>query len=712
VTLRNDESSILVISTVASAELFEVLGARPLIGQTFRPGDDRPGAEPVIVLSYGTWQQHYGGDPNIVGRRIEANGRATTVLGVMPRDFYFPSPEMKVWVPLDLDPASSQYQNNGWLVLTGRIREGVTEAQVRENILALAQALGEEWAYPEAFDKTRNPSVTPLRTYLVGDIRPALLFLLGAVGLVLLMACVNVAALLLTRAIDRAGEMSVRAALGASRARLARQVLTESVVLGVLGGGVGIALAVVFFDLLVASLPVPTDLGGTLSLGWLGLLVGLGLAIVAGSLVALVPIRNLLKGDLSGAALGQRTQTGSGGSGGPRLHHSLVVAEVLLSVVLASGAALLIRTVDQLRSIDVGLDPEGVLSVDVFLPPESFGGEERGLYFDALVEGAQALPGVEAAGLINRLPVRDGGWQGPVRIEDRPDLDDEGRPNSYWRAVTPETFPTLGVELIAGRGIEADDRAGGRRVAVVNETFARRMWGEENALGRRISSSFLTSGEWAEVVGVVRNVGVHGLVGETPMAMYLPWDQTLRESEYGLLILKTGLEPEVLAGSVRSLVAQVDPRATVGRSETMRFALDQAMAEPLRLRFFLGLFSALGIVLGTVGIYGVVSYGVQRRRAEFGIRLALGANPVSLLAAVVRNGMVPVVMGVVGGVGLSLLLSSVLARFLYEVAPTDPTSLGAAAVLLLVAGVLAALLPAVRASRTQPAVALRGEGNW
>lgn len=709
-TLRSEDASTLVLATVASAELFDVLGARPLLGQTFRIGDDRPGAEPVIVLSYGTWQQQYGGDPQIVGRRIEVNGRPTTVLGVMPRDFYFPSPEMKVWVPLELDPTSSRYQDNGWLVLVGRVRKGTTPAQLQGNLGTLASALGDEWSYPDAWDKTKNPFVVPLRTYLVGDLRPALFLLLGAVGLVLILACVNVAALLLTRAMDRTGEMSVRAALGAGRARLARQVLTESVLLGVLGGGVGMGLAVISFDLLVASLPLPPALGDTLSLGWPSLLVGVGLAILAGCMVALAPIRNLLTGNLPGAGLGVRSQTGMG-RGAPRLQTSLVVAEVLLSMVLATGAALLVRTVDQLRTIDLGLDPQGVLSADVFLPPESFAEDERGAYFDALVEAARALPGVEAAGLINRLPVRDGGYQGPVRVEDRPDLEDERRPNSFWRAVTPETFQALGVELVAGRGIEAGDRAGGRRVVVVNETFARRMWGEEEALGRRVLSNFLTGGEWAEVVGVVRNVGVATLVGEVPMAMYVPWDQALRASDAGFLVLRAGMDPDATATSVRSLVSRLDSRATVGRVETMDSVLDNAMAEPLRLRLFLALFSLLGIVLGMVGIYGVVSYGVQRRRAEFGIRMALGANPRTLLAAVVRGGMVPVILGVSGGVILSLMLSSVLSRFLYQVRPTDPLSLGVAAGVLLVAGALAALTPALRASRTQPAVALRGEGG-
>jgi len=378
-------------------------------------------------------------------------------------------------------------------------------------------------------------------------------------------------------------------------------------------------------------------------------------------------------------------------------------------MVLATGAALLIRTVDELRAIDVGLDPEGVVALDVFLPPESLGGAERGIYFDALLERAAALPGVQAVGLTNRLPVRDGGWQGTVRAEDRPDLDGDRRPNAFWRAVTPGTFDALGVALAEGRGIQAGDASDAPAVVVVNESFARTMWGDESALGKRISRGASGGEGWLEVVGVVRNLAVDDLVGEIPMAMYLPWDQALRSSEYAILVLKATADDASLGAVARALVGQVDPRATVGRVETMDAALSQAMATPLRLRFFLGLFSAMGIVLGTVGIYGVVSYGVQRRRAEFGVRLALGARPGQLLADVVRTGMLPVLMGVGVGVLVSLLATATLERFLFQVAATDPVSLAAAAALLLVSGVFAAVIPAHRASATHPAVSLRSE---
>jgi predicted permease len=706
-TLRTGQGSTLHLATVASAELFDVLGTPPLLGRTFRPGEDRPGADPVIVLSHPLWQQHFGADPAVIGRRVDVNGRLTTVIGVMPPDFYFPDPEMDAWMPLDLDPATSNYQNNGWLVLTGRLRPEVAETQVQADLEAFATALGERWTYPAAWDKTRNPATTPLRAYIMGDVRPMVLLLLGAVGMVLLMACVNVAALLLTKAADRTGEMSVRAALGAGRLRLARQVLTESVILGLVSGAVGMGLAVALFDTLVASLPLPGQLGDTLKLDWTTLVAGMTLSVGTGALVALAPMRDLLRGRVGRNTLGTRTQ-GGGVAGPGRLQGALVVAEVLLSVMLATGAALLIRTVDGLRSIDTGFDPHGVIALDVFVPPGGMADDERALFFQTLVERAQAMPGVTAAGLINRLPLRDGGWQGTVRIEDRPDLDDTRRPNSFWRAVTPETFAALGARVVRGRSVEAADVLGTPQVVVVNETFARRMWGNQDPLGKRISGGF-SDGDWREVVGVVADIAVSRLHGDAPMAMYVPWDQGLHTTEYGLLVLRTSGDAAALAGPARALITGLDDRAAVGRAETMEHVVDDAMAEALRLRFFLGLFSALGIVLGTVGIYGVVSYGVQRRRAEFGIRMALGAAPGRLLGDVVRGGMVPVLLGVSGGLAASLMTSTVLARYLYGVAPTDVTALAWAAGVLTGAGLLAALVPAWRASGTDPAVALRSE---
>lgn len=706
-TLRSDAGSSIVLATVASAELFEVLDVPPLLGRTFRPGEDRPGAEPVVVLGHALWTQELGADPEIVGRRIDLGGRLHTVIGVMPEDFYFPTPDSDLFVPLDLDPADPAYAGNGWLVILGRLRADVTDAQLAVDLERVASALEERYDYPAAWDKTRDPYVVPLRTYLFGEIRPALLVLLGAVGLLLLMACVNVAALLLTKTVDRTREVAVRVALGAGRARLARQVLTESILVGMVAGLVGIALAIGLFDLLVASLPMDPSFRETLALDWTTLVSALVLAIASGSLVALAPMRNLLRGDLSGVAMTDRS-LGAGAAHAGRMQSVLVVAEVLLAVVLVTGASLLVRTVDQLRSLDPGFDPEGLLAMDVLLPAQEATVAERAAFHERLLERAPAIPGVEAVALMNRLPLRDGGYQATVTVDDKPELQGRNRPNVLFRPVTPGAFRAIGAELVEGRPLLATDRAGVPVVAVINESFARRIWGGESAIGKTYAHGFFDGS--IEVVGVVRDLAVTELVGEQPMTAYYAWDQAERGSPGAVFVARVESgEATTLAAPLRALIRELEPRAAIDRVMTMEDAVDAEMAEALRLRFFLGLFSLLGIVLGSVGVYGVVSYSVRRRRAEFGIRLALGAEPGRLLGAVLRRGLLPVAIGIGAGTVVALFASRVLARFLFGVEPVDPVSMGVAAGTLLAAGVAAALLPALRASVTHPAIALRAE---
>lgn len=705
-TLSTPSGTSVVVGTVASDELFEVLDVPPLLGRTFQEGDDRPGAEPVVVLSHRLWVQEFGADPEIVGRRIDLSGTLRTVVGVMPEGFFFPTPDMELFVPLNLDPDDPAYAGNGWLVLVGRLREGITEAQLATDLRRVTTALGERFEYPTAWDKTRNPYVVPLREYLFGEIRPALLVLLGAVGVVLLMACVNVAALLLTKTVDRTREVAVRAALGAGRARLARQILTESVVLGLVSGAVGVGLAVALFDVLVASLPLQSSFRDTLSLDWTTLLSALVLALLAGCLVAIAPMRNLLKGDLSGVALSERS--GGTGARAGRLQKVLVVAEVLLAVVLVTGASLLVRTVDELRSVDLGFETEGLITMGILLPEDRSTPGQRAAFHDALRTRGRALPGIEDVVLVNRLPLRDGGYQGPVGILDRPDLQGENRPNAMYRPITAGGFEALGARIVQGRGILPSDGPDAPRVAVVNESFAERAWGDEDPVGRRFTHGFF-SGE-AEVVGVVANMAVTEIVGEPPMVAYYSWDQTARGDAGAIMVAKvTTGDPEDAVPVLRSLISELEPAAALGQVETMEDALDAEMAEALRLRFFLGLFSLLGIVLGSVGVYGVVSYSVQRRRGELGIRMALGAEPGRLLTGVLWRGMAPVVGGIVGGTVVALFASSLLDRFLFGVRPVDPVSMAAAAGILLAVGVVASLVPALRASGTAPATALRVE---
>ena len=705
---QSESGTRLLPYTVSSAELFDVLGVRPVLGRTFLPGEDRPGAEPVIVIGWGMWQQDLGGDPDILGKRIQVGGRPTTVIGVMPRGFWFPTPEFRAWLPLDLDPAGSTYQNNGWLVLIGRQKSTATPAAVTGDLQTFTRALGERFTYPEAWDKTKDAHLRPLREYLLGDVEPTMLLLLGAVGLLLLMACTNAAALILARTTDRTGEMAVRTALGAGRGRLARQILTESITLALVAGVVGAAVAVAIFDMLVASLPLQSGFGDTLSLDWTTFATAFALALLVGLAVSAIPVRHLLQGRLDGAISGERSEAGLRRGAG-RAHAVLVTAEVMLAVLLAVGATLLIRTVDRIRALDPGFDPAHVVTLDLVASAQDMDPEVRWNFFRELLTRIEALPGVGAAGYTNRLPVRDGGWQGPVTIESRPDLADAKRPNSLFRWATPGFFETMGIEIEHGRGIEAADRRGAVPVALVSESFAQKMWPGREALGQRIMLTVVGEPDWRTVVGVFEETRMVSMLGENPMVFYIPFEQSPFPGEGQALVIRAEGDPAGVVAAVRRLVGELDPRVAVAHVAPMEDVVATALAEPLRLRFFLSLFAGLALLLGTVGVYGVVSYSVGRRRAEFGIRMALGAAPGRVIGDVVRGGMLPVGVGVLAGLLASIALSRVVGRFLFQIAPTDPLSLATAGLALLGAGVLAALVPAWRAGRVSPVEALRAE---
>jgi predicted permease len=706
VTLRGDAASTYLEAAVVSSELFDVLGVQPFLGRTFQHGHDRVGAEPVIVLSYGVWQQEFGADRDVVGRTVHVNGVPTTVLGVMPQGFYFPSIEMRAWLPLNLDPSARSYRSNSWLVLVGRTQSWATDAHARDGLARLGDALRERFTYSETSIKARTPVVTPIREYLVGDTRPAILLLMAAVSLLLVLACANVMALALTRGLDRVDEMAVRAALGAGRVRLSIQVLAETVLLGLVAGVLGVFLAAVSFEGLVASLPLDRGFRDMLSLDWTSLLVALGLGIAASTVISLAPIRALLRGLQLGPLLSDHRGSGLGVRRS-RMQGILVFVEVFVGMVLCVSAVLLIRSVQNLRALDLGLDPDGVLAMDIALGEEEATPEERDQFMRGLVEAAEALPGVLSVGLTNRLPIRDGGWRGGITVEGGTEVEGGGRPSAYRRGVTPGLFDALGAEVVRGRGIESDDRLDTRRVAVINETFANRTWPGMDPVGRRIQFAWTRTA--AEVVGVVRDLAVVGIVGETPMAVYHAWKQAMVGSGRAVLVLKSNLDPASLTAPVRRIVADLDSRAAVGVVETMDRVVERALVEPLRLRFFLTLFSLMGVLLGAVGVYGVVSYGLRLRQKELGIRMVLGASPRGLARWAVWNGMLPVIGGVVAGVVTFLALSRLMVRFVFEVSPSDPWSILMGAGFLLTAGALASLIPARRASRTNPAEVMRVE---
>ena len=551
-TLSTGGGSIMVPSSVVSAEMFDILGTKPLLGRTFIKGEDRPGAEPAVVLSYGIWQQEFGGDPAILGKRILLGGVNNTVIGVMPRGFYFPSPEYRVWQPLPLDPALSQYQNNGWLVLLGRARPGATAEQLHNEARAIGRALGERFTYPAAWDKTKEPFVTPLREQMLGNVKPALLLLLGAVSVLLLMACVNAAALILARTTDRTSEIVLRTALGAGRGRLARQILVESLTLSLVAGTAGALLAVGIFRTLVASLPLQNGFGDAVSMDWTTFAAAFALAMLVGLAVSAIPIRHLLLGRLSGVSGERGDSVAKGGAG--RAHAVLVAAEVTLAVLLVTGATLLIRSVSRLYALDPGFDANGVVTVDVVTSPDQMNADVRRGFFRALLERAAQLPGVQSVGITNRLPVRDQGDQGPIRIEGRPDLEGQARPNSLVRFSNPDFFRTLGMDIKLGRGIEESDREGSLKVAVISESFARKMWPNQDPLGRRIYNNVTGDTSGITIVGVVEETRMFSMTGENPMVFYLPHEQVQDPGDGLVLVLRTTGDAGTVISGVRGLV--------------------------------------------------------------------------------------------------------------------------------------------------------------
>ena len=706
-SVRATESASDLRFVVSSPTLFDVLGVHPVIGRAFNDTDNRPGAAPVVVIGYGMWQDDLGGDRGVIGHQILLDGAPVTVVGVMPKGFYFPNPEFRAWRPMQLDPTSDFYHNVGYLVLIGRTRAGVTAAAVRDDIHGVAAALGQRFTYPAAWDKTKNSSSMPVHQYLLGDVRAPLLLLLGAVGLLLLIACANGAALVLARTTDRTSELSLRSALGAGEWRLTRQLLAESLVVATISAAVGAGMAAGGFRALVASLPLRDGFGSTVDAGWVTFAMAFALALVIGCAVSIAPVRNLMRGRYE-ASFGRERGDRGLGRGTKRLHRAIVAGQAAFAVLLVVGATLLIRSLGHLRSLDLGFDPRGVATLTLVGASRPANETDRQFMRDVITR-VGALPGVQAVGLTNRLPLRDGGYQGGVGIDDRPDLTGKARPNALYRVATPEYFKALGIRLLEGRGIDATDQATSLPVTVVNEAFARQIWPGQSAIGKHITTAYTGTSVSRTVVGVIREARLTTVTGAPPAAMFVPLEQHSSGQPGGVLVVRVAANPAAVVPQVRRIAAELDPQVAITRAETMQDVVDGSLAQPIQLRFFLTLFAALALVLGAAGVYGVVSYAVERRRAEFGVRLALGASPGHVRRDVLRGALAPVAIGTVAGIAMAFGLAQGLNGFLYGVSPSDPASFAVAVGTLLFAGVVAALVPAARAARTDPMAALRAD---
>ncbi len=695
VTLESSGGPTRLVPGIASScELFDVLGARPALGRAFQTGDDRQGADPVAVLSYSLWQE-MGGDASILGRRVRLAGIPRTVVGVMPRGFWFPNPSVRIWLPQPLDPTN----RSGNYTLVGRLAPGQTLAGMAPKLAQITKALSSRFTYPQQWDKTKNPALTPLRDDLVGSLRPALLATLVAMGVILLIACANVAALMLTQVSRRAGELAVRSALGADRRRITQQLVAEALVLGAVSGGVGALLAAAGFRMLAGALPLGVWAERAV-LDWTLFGAAILLALLAAVGVAVIPALSLWRGDLREALTRVRTATAGGRDS--RAEAGLVVAEVALAVLLAAGAALLIRSVVNLYAIDPGMDTRGVAVLDLVTGAEMKTADRRRTMRALLVE-LERLPRVHSAAITTKLPLRGNGDNWGIEVEGRPDLPGT---TTFVRVVSRDYFRALGIALRSGRVFTSGDRAGGELAVVINQALARKYFQGVDPVGRRLKT---VSDRWERVVGVVEDVAEADLTDPREPARYLLADQVDDSPERQTVVLRMERPQDAAAvlEAARGTARRIAPGVAVQEATTLERVFAQAVGPARQIMTLLTLLTALALALGAIGVYGVIAHHVSRRRRDYGIRVALGMAPARVLRQVVGRGAALVGAGVVAGALASTILGRWLASLLYGVHAADPAALTAAALALLAVGVLAAFVPAYRASRVDPAIVLR-----
>ena len=694
VTMREgDGPTRLLPGRTVSAELFDVLGARPLLGRSFRQGDDVQGAEPVAVISYGLWQE-LGGDASIIGRRLTLDGAPRTVVGVMPRGFWFPDPSIRVWTTRPLNP---QGRNGSW-ELVGRLAPGQTLETMQPNLDRFVSMIHDRFQYGPKGDKTKDASFTPLRERLLGDMQPAVVATFAAMGLILLIACANVAALMLGQVEGRATELAVRSALGASRGRLTQQLVVEALLVGIGAAAVGAALAAAGFRILAEALPIGAWSSSS-GFDWTMFAVALLIAIVAVLIVVLVPASSLWRGDLRGTISSARTG-GIQGRGG-RLERGLVVAEVALAMLIVSGAALLVHSVSKLYAINPGIETKGVAVVDV-MTSRDMTQLQRRLKVEESLAALDALPGVQSTGAAMKLPLTGGGDSFDVAIEGH--ASDE-RAFTYFRVVTRDYFRTMGIQLRDGRFFDASDQpadSGGS--VIINETFARKHFPGENPIGRRLTGGF--TGAW-QIIGVVKNVAEGDLTDDEESASYYLAGQVPMFEHNASLVIRTTRDPASLLDEARKTVNRVAPAFAIQETTTMSRILDLAVGPARQMMLLLSLLSALAMILGAIGIYGVISHFAARRKRDWAIRVALGLPTSQVIRHIVQQGAGLVAVGIAIGVLGTVALARLLTSFLYGVGSLDPVAFTAAAVLLLLIGVVAAFVPAHRASTVDPALVLR-----
>jgi len=699
-----------------TANTFDTLGARPAIGRGFTEAEDSPGGEPVAVLAYGLWQNRFGGDPGVLGRSIELDGVSRRVVGVMPRGFALPTDftvsaaePSQVFVPVQFDPKELSHGNHGYYA-AGLLRRGATAARATAELRTLAASLTRQGIYPP--EMRFEPFAEPVDVEIRGPARGALRFVFAAVLFLLLMACANVANLLLARAEGRQREISVRAAIGAGKARLIRQLLTESLVLALAGGVLGVGLAWAGVRLIAAGgaagLPALAPLGVETSL----LAFAGALAVLTTFLFGFAPAIQAMRLDLA-ASLKDTAASTSAGLRRQGLRGALAAVQMALAVVLLLGAGLMLRSLAKLLAVDLGFEPRHVLTLQVRPPEAAYPKPESVVAFDrALLERVRALPGVQAAGLVRMLPLDAaiGDWglevEGYVAPPGRHAKGD-------WQVASDGALEALGERLLSGRPLRPSDTADALPVVLVNETLARTYWPGQDPIGRHLRMSAKDS-PWMRVVGLLHDERHNGVTAAIKEKFYVPYAQFPKarggDAARGMtLVVRAHGDPMALVGPIRAEVRRIDPMMPIANPRLMTDVVDASLATPRLTGTLLAIFAGLALLLAGIGVAGVLSYLVSRRRREIGIRLALGASRTSVLALVVRRGMAYAAAGIVIGAAFAFAAARSIEGLLYGVAPHDPSTFAIVAAVLLALAAAASAVPAARAARVDPLEALRGE---
>jgi predicted permease len=695
--------------------MFPMLGIAPMMGRWFAVGEDTKGADHEVILSARLWKRRFNSDPNILGKTITLNGEAYEIVGIMPPEFKFApfwATHAELWVP---NTFGGRIQNRGAnsLRVFARLKPGVTVAQAQVEIKGITARL--EKLYPGT---NRQVTVTPLRTMVVGDIETPLLIFLGAVGFVLLIACANVAHMLLARSAARQKEIAVRTALGAGRLRLVRQFLTENLLLAAIGGSAGLVLAIWSTRALVALSPADIPRLDSVTIDARVVLFLVGVTVFTSVVFGLLPALNASAVNLSDTL----KESGRGTSEGMRrnrFRNFLVASEFALALMLLIGAGLMIRSFAALQSVDPGFNPHNVLSmvVSVAGSKEAAPGH-RAVFYQQLLDRARNLPGVVAAGGINHLPLAGDIWGWPFTIEGRPKSQPGESPWGVYRIVTPGYFQAMRLPLLRGRDITGEDSAGAPGAVIINERAAIRYWPDEDPIGKRISfeTDKITGPNWLTVIGIVKNAKQSDWTEKPQPEVYLAAFQNqeyLSEPgshfAYITLVVRTTGDPSSQTSAVKDTVWSFDRNLPISEVLTMDGVVADATAEARFEMLLLGMFAAVALALAAVGIYGVMSYSVTRRTHEIGIRVSLGASRANILLLIVKQGMLLALVGSSVGIGGALLLSRLMTKLLYGVRPNDPVTFGAVAIILMIVALAASYIPARRAMRVDPMVALRHE---